>query len=167
MSHLALFAVNFFVLVGVVESFQLFAVGLPLFNMIVLAYMLVHTSIMLSVQLGVQILELIRIRRPTFLISYYFQLENNEVIPVPLLDPTKSNLALIILLLVISGAPVFYPIFAVYGFLLTYAHIVRIALNPSMILFYFGLFLNWTPPLMLAIVCIVVISIVAIEFKHL
>lgn len=104
---------------------------------------------------------------PTFLVSYYFQLEDNEIIPVPLLDPTRSNLALIILLLVISGGPVFYPIFAIYGFLLTYAHIVTIVLNPSVIVAYFELFLNWTPPLMLLIVGIVVISIVIIEFRHL
>ncbi|MCF2136417.1 MAG: hypothetical protein K9W43_04170 [Candidatus Thorarchaeota archaeon] len=165
--HSALFIINFFVLVGVVESFQLLGTDLPLINMIILDYMLVHTSIMLSVQLGVQILELIRIRMPTFLVSYYFQLEDNEIIPVPLLDPTRSNLALIILLLVISGGPVFYPIFAIYGFLLTYAHIVTIVLNPSVIVAYFELFLNWTPPLMLLIVGIVVISIVIIEFRHL
>lgn len=121
---------------------------------------------MLSIQLGVQILELVRVRMPTFLISYYFQFEDNETIPIPLLDPTKSHLALIILLLVLSGAPVFYPIFAIYGYLLTYAHLVRIVLDPSTIVGYFEIFLNWMPPLMLVIVAIVVLSIVIIEFRH-
>ena len=158
--------INFFVLVGVVESFQLLTSDLPLVNTLILGYMLIHTSLMLSIQLGVQILELVRVRMPTFLISYYFQFEDNETIPIPLLDPTKSHLALIILLLVLSGAPVFYPIFAIYGYLLTYAHLVRIVLDPSTIVGYFEIFLNWMPPLMLVIVAIVVLSIVIIEFRH-
>ncbi|MHA2034064.1 MAG: hypothetical protein ACTSX3_02050 [Candidatus Thorarchaeota archaeon] len=165
--HLALFALNFFVLVGVVESLQLFSDDLPLLNVLILGYMLVHTALLLSVQLGVQVLELIRIRMPTFLVSYYFQFEDNETIPIPLLDPTKSNLALVVLLLVLSGGPIFYPIFAIYGFLLVYAHIVKIVLDPSVILSYFELFLNWMPPLLLLIVAIVVVSIVVIEFRHL
>ncbi len=166
LGHIALFMINFFVLVGVVESFQLLTSDLPLVNTLILGYMLIHTSLMLSIQLGVQILELVRVRMPTFLISYYFQFEDNETIPIPLLDPTKSHLALIILLLVLSGAPVFYPIFAIYGYLLTYAHLVRIVLDPSTIVGYFEIFLNWMPPLMLVIVAIVVLSIVIIEFRH-
>ncbi len=167
MGHIALFFINFCVLVGVVESFQLFNVGLPLLNVIILGYILIHTAIMLSIQLGVQILELIRIRMPTLLVSYYFQFDDNETIPIPLLDPTKSRLALIVLLLVLSGGPVFYPIFAIYGFLLVYAHLVKIVLDPSTILYYFELFLNWMPPVFLAIVCIVVVSIIVIERRHL
>ncbi len=165
--HAALFFVNFCVLVGVVESFRLFADDMPLINTIILGYILFHTATLLSIQLGVQILELIRIRMPTFLVSYYFQFDDNETIPIPLLDPTKSNLALIVLLLVLSGGPLFYPIFAVYGFLLIYAHLVAIVLDPSTIVSYFELFLNWMPPLFLAIVAIVVISIIVIESKHL
>ncbi|TFG09743.1 hypothetical protein EU538_04055 [Candidatus Thorarchaeota archaeon] len=164
--HLALFVVNFCVLVGVVDSFQIFQEDLPLLNTLILGYMLTHTFLLLSVQLGVQILELIRIRLPTFLPSYYFQFADDETIPMPLLDPTKSRLAFIVLLLVISGGPVFYPIFAVYGLLLVYAHVVIIALDPSTILGYFEIFLNWMPPILLIIVLVVILSIVIIEFKH-
>ncbi|TFF91075.1 hypothetical protein EU545_05765 [Candidatus Thorarchaeota archaeon] len=166
LTHLALFAVNFFVLLGVVDSFQIFQSDLPFLNTLILGYMLVHTFVLLSVQLGVQILELLRIRMPTFLPSYYFQFEDDETIPLPLLDPTKSRLAFIVLLLVLSGGPVFYPIFAVYGFLLAYAHLVIIALDPSTILGYFEIFLNWMPPILLLIVGLVILSIVVIEFKH-
>ncbi len=164
--HMALFVINFCVLVGVVDSFQIFQEDLPILNALILGYMLVHTFALLSVQLGVQILELLRVRKPTFLPSYYFQFDDDEIIPVSLLDPTKSRLALLVLLLVISGGPVFYPIFAVYGFLLIYAHLVVIALDPSTIVGYFELFLNWTPPILLLIVLMVILSIVIIEFKH-
>jgi hypothetical protein len=167
LSHIALFIVNFFVLVGIIESIQLFTVNLPFLNAIVLSYMLIHTIALLSIQLGIQLLELIKIRMPTFLVSYYFQFSDEESIPIPLLDPTKSKLAVLIILLVISGGPILYTIFAVYGFLLAYAILVVIPLNISTILQYFALFLFWMPPVLILIVGVLIISIVIVEFKHL
>ncbi|MBS3795313.1 MAG: hypothetical protein KGY80_10470 [Candidatus Thorarchaeota archaeon] len=164
--HLALFVLNFFVLVGVIESLQLFNENLPFLNVLLLGYMLIHTFSLLSIQLGIQILELIRIRMPTFLPTYYFQFSDEEAIPIPLLDPTKSKLAVLIILLVISGGVILYPIFAIYGFFLTQAHLLVIALEPAVILDYFGIFLNWMPPIIAFIVAIVILSIVAVEFRH-
>jgi hypothetical protein len=166
LAHLGLFIINFCVLVGVIESTQLFTPDLPLLNALALGYMLVHTFSLLSIQLGLQVLELIKGRMPTFLISYYFLFGDEESIPVPLLDPTKSKFAVIILLLVISGGPLLYPIFAVYGWFLVFAYLVAIALDPRVIVGYFLLFLNWAPPLILFIIGIVILSIVVIEFKH-
>ncbi|MFO7837467.1 MAG: hypothetical protein R6V83_12565 [Candidatus Thorarchaeota archaeon] len=166
LGHFGLFILNFFVLVGVIESLKLFAEELPLLNTLLLGYMLVHTFSLLSIQLGIQILELIRIRIPTFLPSYYFQFSDQETIPMPLLDPTKSKLAVLILLLIITGGPVLYSIFAIYGFFLIQAHLLIIALKPAVILEYFGIFLNWMPPIIGFMVAIVILSIVAVEFKH-
>ena len=168
--HLALFLVNFFVLVGIIESLQLYydpSLTLPFLNSLVLGYILFHTLALLSVQLGVQVLELIKIRMPTFLISYYFQFSDEEVIPIPLLDPTKSRLAVLILLLVITGGPILYPIFTLYGFFIVYAYLVAIVLDPSTILNYFELFLfNFMPPILFLIVVGIILSVVIIEFKH-
>ncbi|MHA1577489.1 MAG: hypothetical protein ACTSU3_09025, partial [Candidatus Thorarchaeota archaeon] len=122
--------------------------------------------ILLSIQLGVQILELVRMKMPTFLISYYFQLDDNEAIPVPLLDPTKSKLAVVALLLVVTGAPLLYPIFAIYGFILFYAYLLLNPLNLGMIIQYFEIFLNWMPPIFMLIFGILIISVVIIEFRH-
>jgi hypothetical protein len=165
--HFFLLVLNFFVLVGVIESFQIFSFELPILNLLLLAYMLGHSILLLSVQLALQILELIRVRMPTFLISYYFQFDDSDTIPIRLLDPTKSKLAVVVLLLVISGGPVLYPIFAVYGFLLTYSFISYVPLVPETILTYFEAFLNFMPPIMAIVVGILIISIVAVEFKHL
>lgn len=168
--HIALFMINFFVLVGIIESMQLFynpSFPLPFLEGLLLGYMLIHTIALLSVQLGVQLLELIKIRMPTFLISYYFQFSDDEVIPVPLLDPTKSRLAVLILLLVITGGPILYPIFTLYGFFSAYARIVQIVFDPSIILYYFELFLfQVMPPILFFIVITIILSIVIIEFKH-
>lgn len=165
-THLFLFLANFSVLVGIIESLQLFTPSIPLLNAMVLGYMLCHTFAFLSIQQGIQILELIRMRIPTFLITYYFEISDQETIKVPLFDPTKSRLAVIVLLLVITGGPVLYPIFAVYGFLLIWGHLAIIALDPARIVQYFGIFLNYAPPILLIIAAIIIASIVMIELKH-
>ena len=167
MGHIALLVVNFCVFVAIIESLKLLLEDLPLLNMLVLLYVLIHTIVLLSVQLGIQFLELIRIRMPTFLISYYFQFQDDETIPIPLLDPTKSKLAVLIILLVIGGGPILYPIFAVYGFLLAYTHLSIIWVDPSTILHYFEIFLSWMSILLIVSLVIVVLSIIAVEFKHL
>ncbi|MGY5863071.1 MAG: hypothetical protein RTV41_00560 [Candidatus Thorarchaeota archaeon] len=168
--HGVLFLINFSVLVGIIESFQLYTdptlPPLPILNMLLLGYMLVHTFTFLSIQLGVQILELIKLRFPTFLALYYFQISDQETISVPLFDPTKSRLAVIILLLVITGGPILYPIFAVYGGLLVWGHLTIIALDPSTILSYFGIFLNYIPPLIIVVIGLIILSILMIERKH-
>jgi hypothetical protein len=167
--HLALLLVNFSVLVGIIESLQIFfdtTHPLPLLNSLLLGYMLIHTFMMLSVQLGIQILEIIRIKSPTLLVLFYFKFSDEESIPIALLDPTKSKLAVIILLLVISGGPVLFPIFAVYGFLMVWGYLAIIALDPSTLIQLFEQFLNWVPPLLGIVALIIVISIVMIEFRH-
>ena len=164
--HLFLLLVNFSVLVGIIESLQLFTPELPILNALVLGYMLVHTFILLTVQQGVQILEFIKLRMPTVLIIYYFEISDQETIKIPLFDPTKNKLAVIILLLVITGGPILYPIFAIYGFLLVWGHLTIIALDPAKIVQYFGIFLNYAPPLLLIIAAVIIISIILIEKKH-
>ncbi|MFX0107444.1 MAG: hypothetical protein ACFE7R_04105 [Candidatus Hodarchaeota archaeon] len=166
LGHFVLFVINFLVFVGLVESFQAFNGGLPLFNALILAYMEIHTTVLLSVQLAIQILELIRLRVPTLLVSYYFQFNDDETIPFPLLDPVKSRLGVIVLLLVISGGPIFFPIFGVYGLFVVYAVISVNPLDLPTFLGYFVDFLYWMPPLLVVIVAVLIISIVIIEFRH-
>ncbi|MFX1603349.1 MAG: hypothetical protein ACFFCK_07675 [Promethearchaeota archaeon] len=165
--HFALFVLNFLVFVGIVESFQILANGLPIINALILGYMLLHSVVLLSVQLGIQVLELIRIRMPTLLISYYFQFSDDETLPIPLLDPVKSRMGVVVLLLVISGGPVFYPIFAASGLLFLYAILVVIPLDLPTLVRYFVMFLNWMPPLLVVIVGVLIVSVVIIEFRHL
>jgi hypothetical protein len=168
LAHLILLFINFCVLVGIIESLELFSLEppLPFLNALVLGFMLVHTLVLLSLQLAIQILEIIRLRMPTVLATYYFQFSDQETIPLWILDPIKSRLGVVVLLLIITGGVAFYPIFAVYGFLLVWGHLAIIALHPQEIVRYFGIFLNWTPPLFLAVFLIALLSVVAIELRH-
>jgi len=167
--HGFLLMVNFCVLLGIIMSFQLLVSPLnplPFLNALLLGYMVIHTSILLSIQLGVQVLEIIKVRSPTILIGYYFKFDDQEIIPVPLLDPIKSKLAVIIILLTISGGILLYPIFAVYGMLHLWVRLPIIALHPSTIISYFALFLNLVPPLLLIGAVAIILSIIMIEFKR-
>ena len=164
--HLFLLLVNFSVLVGIIESLDLYNQNLPILNFLVLSFMVIHTLALLSIQLAIQILEIIKIKMPTVLITYYFEFSDQETIPLQVLDPIRSRLGVIVLLLVVSGGVAFYPIFAVFGFLLVWGHLAIIALNPSLIVTYFSIFLNWMPPVIFLVGLIIVVSVLAIEFRH-
>jgi hypothetical protein len=128
--------------------------------------MTIHTGILLSIQLGVQVLELLKKKRPVLLITYYFSFSDQEEIPDSLFDPIKSKLAVIVLLLVISGGIVLYPIYAIVGLLLLWGALPTIVLQPNTIMLYFAAFLDLVPPLLLLALAFIVLSIVVIEFKR-
>lgn len=167
--HIFLLIINFSVFVAIIESVQIIVESsstFPILNLLVLGYMVIHTFLMLSLQLGIQVLELIRIHSPTVLVTYYFKFSDEETIPLQLLDPTKSKLAVIVLLLVISGGPILYPIYAIFGFFLISGYLTIIVQDPTQIIGFFIQFLTWVPPLLLIAFGIIVVSIVMIEFKH-
>ena len=47
-------------------------------------------------------------------------------------------------------------IFAIYGFLLVWGHLAIIALDPASVVQYFGIFLNYAPPLLLIIAAAII-----------
>ena len=169
LAHVFMLIVNFCVLVGIIMSVQILAASfssIPFLNALLLGYMIIHTSILLSIQLGVQGSELLKKRWPIVLIIYYFKFSDQETIPEPLLDPIESKLAVVIILLILSGGIVLYPIFAIVGIVLLWVRIPSIVLQPSTIVLYFIEFLNLVPPLLLIAVGLIVISIIIIEFKR-
>ena len=169
LAHVFMLIVNFCVLVGIIMSVQILAASfssIPFLNALLLGYMIIHTSILLSIQLGVQGSELLKKRWPIVLIMYYFKFSDQETIPEPLLDPIESKLAVVIILLILSGGIVLYPIFAIVGIVLLWVRIPSIVLQPSTIVLYFIEFLNLVPPLLLIAVGLIVISIIIIEFKR-
>ncbi|TFG29764.1 hypothetical protein EU528_09200 [Candidatus Thorarchaeota archaeon] len=168
-AHIFLLIVNFCVLLGIMMSAQILAspsTDLPILNALLLGYMVVHTSILLSIQLGVQVSELLKKKLPILLITYYFSYDDHESIPEPILDPIRSKIAVLIILLIISGGVVLYPIFAIVGMLLLWVRLPIIVLNPAQVITYFTIFLNLVPPLLLITVAIIVVSIIMIEFKR-
>ena len=168
-AHGLLLFVNFCVLLGIITNLADLvspSTTYSILNQLLLGYMIIHTSTLLSVQLGVQMLEMIKKKLPTLLIAYYFSIGDSDPIPNPVLDPIKSRTAVVIILLVVSGGIVLYPMFAIYGMLLLLARVPSIIRYPPVIFDYFEIFLNLVPPFLLLVVVIVVLSIIMIEFKR-
>ena len=167
--HGFLLFVNFCVLLAIITNFQLIvspSTTVPFLTHVLLGYMIIHTSILLSIQLGIQVLEIIKKKFPTLLIAFYFNISDEESIPNPLLDPIKSRIGVIVIILILSGGIILYPIFAIYGMLLLLVRLPNILLNPATLIGYFVVFLNLVPPLLLIAVAIIVLSIIMIEFKR-
>jgi len=168
-AHSLLLFVNFCVLLGILISIPIVIDpfnGQPLLNILLLDYMIIHTIILLSIQIGIQILEITRKQLPSLLVLYYFRFSDQETIPEKILDPIKSKVAVVIILLVISGGVIIYPFFAILGFLTLVARIPVIVQNPSQIITFFDIFLNLIPPLLLLFVLFIILSIIMVEFKH-
>lgn len=169
LAHSFLLAVNFCVLLGVIISIPLVIDPInsqPFLNILLLDYMILHTLLLLSIQIGIQILEITKKKLPSFLVLYYFRFSDQETIPDKILDPIKSNLAVIIILLILSGGVIIYPFFAILGFLTLVARVPLIVQNPSVIITFFDIFLNLVPPLLLLFVLVIVLSVVMVEFKR-
>jgi len=168
-AHAFLLIVNFCVLLGILISIPLvidLANEQSILNSLLMGYMIFHSIFLLSIQIGIQILEITKKKFPTLLVSYYFRFSDQETIPDRMLDPIKSKLAVIIILLIISGGVIIYPFFAVLGFMTLLVRIPVIVLNPPVIITFFDIFINLIPPLLLLFVVLIVLSIVMIEFKH-
>jgi hypothetical protein len=168
-AHSFLLAVNFCVLLGVIVSIPIVIDPInsqPFLNILLLDYMILHTLFLLSIQIGVQILEITRKKLPSLLVLYYFRFGDQETIPEDILDPIKSKLAVIIILLILSGGFVIYPFFAVLGFSILLVRLPIIFLNPTSIITFFDIFLNLIPPLTLLFVLVIVLSIVLVEFRR-
>ena len=91
--HILLLVVNFCVLVGIIVSIPLVmdsGISQSILNILLLGYMILHTSILLSIQIGIQILEITNKKLPTLLVLYYFRFSDQETIPDKILDPIKS-----------------------------------------------------------------------------
>jgi len=168
-AHSFLLFVNFCVLLGILISIPIvidLADGQPILNSLLPGYMIIHTIVLLSIQIGVQILEITKKKFPSLLVLYYFRFNDQETIPDKILDPIKSRLAVAIIFLIVSGGVIIYPFFAILGFLTLLVRVPSIVQSPYTILTFFDIFLNLIPPLLLLFVLVTVLSIVMVEFKR-
>ena len=92
-----------------------FISGIPLglFNL-VLVYMGCLSLILLPIQLGLGVYTFSHGQDPPFLLLVYFQYDQ-KALPSNLLDPTKSNLGVVVLILLLAGGFIALPVFFSYG----------------------------------------------------
>ena len=88
-------------------------IPLGLFSL-VLVYMGCLSLILLPIQLGLGIYTFSHGQDPPFLLLVYFQYDQRDL-PSKLLDPTKSNIGVIILVILLAGGFIALPVFFAYG----------------------------------------------------
>ncbi|MHA1595482.1 MAG: hypothetical protein ACTSXJ_04430 [Candidatus Baldrarchaeia archaeon] len=100
--------------IGITEAFPHIFPPSSLSDMLFL-YALVICAVLLPIQAALQAISLIRLEIPPFLLTYYFQYDPDEELPHQVLDPTFSKLGVAILLMLLGGGYLAWPVFAAYG----------------------------------------------------
>ena len=70
--------------------------------------------ILLPIQLGLGVNSFLKRRNPVFLLSVYFTYDQKEL-PNELLDPTKSNVGVFVLILLLIGGFIAIPVYFLFG----------------------------------------------------
>ncbi|MHA1917371.1 MAG: hypothetical protein ACTSUV_03545 [Candidatus Ranarchaeia archaeon] len=71
-------------------------------------------SILLPIQLGLGVNAFLKRENPIFLLTVYFTHDQKEL-PSELLDPTKSNIGVLILVLLLIGGYIAIPVYLIFG----------------------------------------------------
>ncbi len=79
------------------------------------------TLLLLPIQAGIQIWSLLRVQPTPILLFYYFQYDAATNLPHRFLDPVRSRIGLITVILLLIGGLVAWPIYSVYGIFLLIA----------------------------------------------
>ncbi len=165
-AHIFVFTFVLITLYAIMEVYPIiFNIEDPIYA-VILAYAIINALFLLSVQLGFQISNFGKIRRPPFLLSYYFMFDEDKELDREALDPTKSRLAVLILIFLLAGGYVILPAFYIYGIVLIISKIPRLKLGFDIILDYPLRFLRLIPPLFLVLIIFIIISVILIELKH-
>ena len=85
---------------------------------VMMLYSWVLTLLVLPVQAGVQGWSILRMAPTPVLLIYYFQHDETSNLPHRFLDPVRSRIGLVTVLLLLLGGLVAWPVYAVYGALL-------------------------------------------------
>ena len=83
-------------------------------------YGIIVTLPLIGVQFGIQLYSLIGLESTPILLIYYFQHDADEPLPHPILDPIKSKIGLLALVLLLIGGLIAWPVYFLYGLYLWY-----------------------------------------------
>ena len=86
----------------------------PSLQILILFYGSILCLFILPIQLGLGIASFIKFEDPPLLLLIYFQYDQEEL-PMDILDPTKSGIGVLVLLALLFGGYVAWPLFASYG----------------------------------------------------
>lgn len=131
---------------------------------LVLLYGSAICLLLLPIQSGLQLDALIRFDLPPFLLSYYFQYDVDKKLPHEVLEPVKSRLGVLVLILLLAGGYVAWPFFTAYGFVLVYMKFVQYEFyKPENIMILVDKLSKLFPSLLIALFLFIAFSVLAIQ----
>lgn len=120
--------------------------------------------LLLPVQTGLQLDSLIRFDFPPFLLSYYFQYDVDKKLPHDILEPVKSRLGVIVLILLLAGGYVAWPFYTAYGFILIYMKFIQYEpWKPESLIILVDKISKVFPTLLIAFFLFIVFSVFTIQ----
>lgn len=121
---------------------------------------------LIGVQLGLQLYALFTLDDCPILLTYYFQYADRDI-PHPILDPTKSNIGLVVLVLLLIGGYIAWPAYTIYGIILSYSiYFTENPLTSEYISYLIESLSLAVSPLLLILALLIAISILLIERRY-
>ncbi|MHA1838952.1 MAG: hypothetical protein ACTSYO_03190 [Candidatus Ranarchaeia archaeon] len=121
---------------------------------------------LIPIQMGVGFVAFFKYKPPPFLLSVYFQYDQKEL-PDPLLDPLKSRVGIVVLIALLAGGYIAWPLYAIYGLYIIISLFMAIPVySPeAMIVFIEGLAFAMSIPL-IGLFIFLLIGVLAVEKRH-
>ena len=130
-------------------------------------YAIVILIPLISIQVGVALDELLRLKPAPILLIYYFLYDPDEDLPNPALDPIKSKIGLVTLGLLLAGGYIAWPVFFAYGLITTYDIFGKsFTLSPEFIRGYLEQVAFAIPPFLGILLLVLILSVFTIERRY-
>ncbi|MGQ4833013.1 MAG: hypothetical protein ACP6IS_03810 [Candidatus Asgardarchaeia archaeon] len=165
-SHIITYLLSYFTLYAIILFLPYILPPQRLLYLPVL-YAVIILIPLISIQVGVALNELIRLRPVPILLIYYFLYDPDEDLPNPELDPIKSEIGLVTLFLLLAGGYIAWPVFFAYGLITTYEVFGKsFVLSPEFIRGYLEQVAFAIPPFLGILLLILILSVFTIERRY-
>ena len=131
-------------------------------------YGIIVTLPLIGVQFGIQLYSLFNHESTPLLLVYYFQHDADIPLPHPILDPIKSRIGLLSLVLLLIGGLIAWPIYFVYGVYLWYEFYFSLPskITPIYLRYLTERVASTIPPLLGIFLILIALSVALIERRY-
>ena len=131
-------------------------------------YGIIVTLPLISIQFGIQLYSLFNREATPILLVYYFQHDADAPLPHPVLDPIKSKIGLMSLVLLLIGGLIAWPIYFLYGIYLWYEFYFSLPteITPIYLRHLTERVASTIPPLLGIFLILIALSVALIERRY-
>ncbi|MCD6483595.1 MAG: hypothetical protein J7L47_00630 [Candidatus Odinarchaeota archaeon] len=131
-------------------------------------YGIIVTLPLIGVQFGIQLYSAFNRESTPILLIYYFQYDADAPLPHPILDPIKSKIGLLSLVLLLIGGLIAWPIYFLYGIYLWYEFYFSLPseITPTYLRYLTKRVASAIPPLLGIFLILIALSVALIERRY-